>query len=132
MRRTIAMALGVGLLAGCGDGAGRGAVELDVAEVTAHPAAYAGREITVRAGYYTAFEISVLTTGFAESYPPRPVDPLVWVVGSPPARCTEAAEGARWADEVAATGTFRFDPAAGFGHLGAYRMALQSARLACG
>jgi hypothetical protein len=131
MRRTIALLLWAGLLVGCADRATPGDTGLDLAKVTADPGAYKGQSVTVRAGYYASFETSVLTAGFAESYPPQPVEPLVWVIGGPPARCTEAADGARWADEVVATGTFRFDREGGFGHLGGYRMALEDARLTC-
>jgi hypothetical protein len=36
-----------------------------------------------------------------------------------------------WAEDVTATGTFRYDPDGGFGHLGAYDMALEDARVTC-
>jgi hypothetical protein len=101
-------------------------------DVVADPAAFDGATVRLRASYFSSFEISVLTTGFAESHPPQPVDPLVWVVAGPPDRCLERAQGAAWAETVIAFGTFRYDPEGGFGHLGDYRMALENATLACG
>lgn len=100
-------------------------------DVTADPSAFDDAPVRVRAAYFSSFEVSVLTTGFAESHPPQPVEPLVWVVASPPDRCIERAAGAGWADAVVASGTFRYDPDGGFGHLGEYEMALQEATLTC-
>jgi hypothetical protein len=100
-------------------------------ELTRRAEAYDGRTVRVEAAYFGAFEISVLTSGFAESFPPQPVEPTIWVVATPPRECLQKAEGATWADAVRATGTFRYDPDDGFGHLGAYRMALADASLTC-
>jgi hypothetical protein len=94
--------------------------------------AYAGERVVVTAAYYGSFEVSVLVTGFAESNPPQPVEPLVWVNAVPPEDCTERTRDATWAESIVASGTFEYDPDAGFGHLGAYDMALRDAALTCG
>lgn len=102
------------------------------AAVTESPGDYDGQRVTVQAGYYGAFEVSVLTSGFTESFPPQPVEPLVWVGAGPPEECLQDSEGrVRWADRVQASGVFRYDPQGGFGHLGAYEMALDDARITC-
>jgi hypothetical protein len=85
----------------------------------------------VEAAYYGSFEVSVLTSGFRESFPPQPIDPLVWVGVGPPERCLEEAEMATWSDRVVAEGTFRHDPDGGLGHLGGYDMAIEDAALTC-
>jgi hypothetical protein len=131
MWRSIAVLLAVAVAGGCAKRAEPAGGELRLAAVIADPEAYDGERITVRAGYFGEFEVSVLTTGFAESHPPRPVDAEVWIAAVPPRACTSTAQGVTWAEEVTATGTFRHDPDGGFGHLGAYRMALEDARLAC-
>jgi hypothetical protein len=95
------------------------------------PEAYAGERVVVTAAYYSSFEVSVLATGFAESNPPQPVEPLVWVDAVPPQECTERTRDVTWAHSLVAVGTFQYDPDAGFGHLGAYDMALQDATLTC-
>ena len=132
MRGVIAIAA-AGLLMGCAEGGPPGLLSAPVAlrDVAADPKAFDDGEVRIRASYYSSFEVSVLTTGFAESHPPQPVDPLVWVVASPPDRCLERAAGAAWADAVIASGAFRYDPDGGFGHLGEYEMALQDATLNC-
>ena len=126
--RPILIGLVVGALAACG-GSGE---QVTFAEMTANPADHDGQRVTVDAGYYGAFEVSVLTSGFAESFPPQPMDPLVWVSAGPPEDCLEDAEGGiRWAEAVEASGVFRYDPEKGFGHLGAYDMTLQDATITC-
>jgi hypothetical protein len=100
--------------------------------VVDEPEAYSGERVVVTAVYYGSFEVSVLATGFAESDPPQPVEPLVWVNAVPPEDCTERTRDATWARSIIATGTFEHDPDAGFGHLGAYDMALRDATLTCG
>ena len=132
MRRAVVIASAV-LLLGCAEGTGNGLLTAPVPlrEVAADPEAFDDGPVRIRASYYSSFEISVLTAGLAESHPPQPVEPLVWLVASPPDRCLERAAGAAWADAVVASGTFRYDPEGGFGHLGQYEMALQDATLAC-
>jgi hypothetical protein len=132
MRRAVAIASAV-LLLGCAEGTGNGLLTAPapLREVAADPEAFDDHELRIRAAFYSSFEVSVLTTGFAESHPPQPVEPLVWVVASPPDRCLERAAGAAWADDVVASGTFAYDPEGGFGHLGEYEMALQDATLSC-
>jgi hypothetical protein len=104
---------------------------LTLQAVAADPEAYDGEAVRLETGYYGAREASVLTAGFAESYPPQPMDPMVWVSAAPPQDCLEEAEGVSWADRMIAEGTFRYDPDGGFGHLGAYDMALEDATLTC-
>jgi hypothetical protein len=94
------------------------------------PEAYAGERVVVTAAYYGSFEVSVLAQGFAESHPPQPVEPLVWVNAVPPDECTERTRDVTWAS-VVATGTFQYHPDGGFGHLGEYDMALRNAALTC-
>ena len=118
------------LLAGCGGG-GSEVEAATFSSVTANPEEFDGKRVTIEAAYYGAFEESVLTSGFAESSPPQPVDPLIWVAASPPEGCLERGEMSWWADSVEAAGTFRYDPEKGFGHLGAYDMALENARITC-
>ncbi|MGH2691017.1 MAG: hypothetical protein ACRDHM_00750 [Actinomycetota bacterium] len=106
--------------------------QVTFAAVTESPGDYDGQRVTVEAGYYGAFEVSVLTSGFAESFPPQPVEPLVWVGAGPSEECLEDAEGGvRWAERVEASGVFRYDAGGGFGHLGAYEMTLQDAEITC-
>jgi hypothetical protein len=131
MGRAAAVLSAVAVVTGCAGRAEPHAEALQLTEVIADPEAHDGDRVTVRAGYYSSFEVSVLTMGFAESRPPRPADAEVWVVARPPSGCTRHAQGATWAEEVIATGTFRYDPDDGFGHLGAYDMALEDARLTC-
>jgi hypothetical protein len=99
--------------------------------VVDEPEAYAGDRVVVTAAYYGSFEVSVLSTGFAEANPPEPVEPLIWVDAVPPEGCTERSRDVTWAESVIASGRFEYDPDAGFGHLGAYNMALQDATLTC-
>jgi hypothetical protein len=130
MRRAFVIAT-AGLLLGCADASEPRDSPQALQDVTADPSAFDDAPVRVRAAYFSSFEVSVLTTGFAESHPPQPVDPLVWVVASPADRCLQRAAGAAWADAVVASGTFRYDPEGGFGHLGEYEMALQDATLTC-
>jgi hypothetical protein len=130
MRRAFVIAT-AGLLLGCADASAPRDSPQALRDVTADPSAFDDAPVRVRAAYFSSFEVSVLTTGFAESHPPQPVDPLVWVVASPADRCLQRAAGAAWADAVVASGTFRYDPEGGFGHLGEYEMALQDATLTC-
>lgn len=98
----------------------------------ADPDAFDGERITVRAAYYSSFEVSVLTSDVADTDPPSPRESLLWVAASPPEECLVAGEaGAFWAKRVIATGLFRHDPGGGFGHLGAYPMTIQNVRLSC-
>lgn len=120
-----------GLLLGCAQASEPRDNPQALQDVTADPSAFDDAPVRLRAAYFSSFEVSVLTTGFAESHPPQPVEPLVWVVASPPDRCVERAAGTAWADAVVAGGTFRYEPQGGFGHLGEYEMALQEATLTC-
>ena len=101
-------------------------------DLTEDPGGFNGERVKIIGGYYGAFEMSVLTSGFEESSPPQPVGPLVWVLSTPPEDCLQTAEmGVRFAENVEATGIFRYDPDGGFGHLGAYEIALDDATISC-
>jgi hypothetical protein len=134
VRPAIVIALSVLWMASCADDGGP---EGDtpgpptLREVLANRRAFDDRTLRVRAAYFSSFEVSVLTTGFAESHPPQPVEPVVWVDAAPPDRCMERVRDAAWAESVVASGLFRFAPDSGFGHLGAYDMALEDATLSC-
>jgi len=135
MRTIMATLWLAAVVAGCAErsgSAGDRPPRVTFVELTRQPGAYHGRAVEVTAGYYASFEVSVLTSSFAESYPPQPAEPTIWVAAAPPRECLQRAEGVTWAEVIRATGTFRYDPAGGFGHLGAYGMTLQAASLACG
>ena len=132
IRRTFLVLLLATACAGGQEAApGSSSAPLTVEEVAADPEAYAGERIRIRAGYYAAREASVLTPGFAESYPPQPMDPQIWVVATPPDACLQRAETVAWADRVVAEGTLRFQEGGGLGHLGSYELALDDARISC-
>jgi hypothetical protein len=118
-------------LAGCGQDAGGGddARPVPLQQVLDDADDFDGRRVVVTTGYYGSFEISVLTTGFAESFPPQPVEPLVWVNAAPPDACTEVEEFATWAEGVVATGVL--ETGGGFGHLGQYEFELTEASIRC-
>lgn len=122
------------LLAGaCAEGAAPSQARVvPFRELVANPEGFDGERVTVRAAYYSSFEVSVLTSGVADTDPPTPRESLLWVAASPPDQCLVAGEaGAFWAKRVVATGLFRHDPRGGFGHLGAYPMTIQDVRLSC-
>jgi hypothetical protein len=100
-------------------------------ELTANPESFDGRYVEVRAGYYAAFEVSVLTSGFAESFPPQPMEPTIWITATPEGDCVERAHDVAWAEAVRASGMFRYGPDGGFGHLGEYEMTLEDASVRC-
>ncbi len=128
--RLIALVAATVFLGGCAERFG-GPEEVALAALLEDPVAYEGGQVTFNAGYYGAFEVSVLTPGFAESFPPQPMEPQIWVNAGPPEECLQREEMSAWAERVRATGTFRYDPERGFGHLGAYEMALEDATLTC-
>jgi len=104
---------------------------LRLARVVAEPERYDGRRIRVRGGYHAEFERSVLAVVFTESLPPQPGGPLVWIAATPDGPCLRRAGGVAWAEDVVASGTFRYDPDGGFGHLGAYTMELAGGAVSC-
>lgn len=129
MRRILLLAI-TAVLVACGGS--NDPVAFRLPDLTEDPGAFNGEHVKIQGGYYGAFEISVLTSGFSESFPPQPVGPLVWVGVSPPEECLRSAErGVRWAESVEAAGVFRYDSEGGFGHLGTYEMALEDARITC-
>lgn len=129
MRRVAACLFAAALLGACGPQVGDDPAALE--DVTGRPLDFDGRAIGVEAAWFSSFEVSVLTTGFAGSDPPRPIEPLVWVAASPPQACIQRGDEAVWAERVVAEGTFRYRPEGGFGHLGAYEMTLENATLTC-
>ena len=128
--KLIALVAAAVLLAGCAERFG-GPEEVTFGALLENPDAYEGGQVTFEAGYYGAFEVSVLTPGFAESFPPQPMEPQIWVNAGPPDECLQREERSTWAERVRATGVFRYDPGKGFGHLGAYRYALEDATITC-
>jgi hypothetical protein len=112
-------------------GSSGGEEELTLAAVLDDPDGYDGERVTFEAGYYGAFEVSVLTPGFAESFPPQPMEPQIWVNAGPSEECLQREERSAWAERVRASGVFRYSAERGFGHLGAYEMALEDATLTC-
>lgn len=116
----------------CGDdGAATGRQEVAFEDLTADPGAYADVAVRVTEGFWvSSFEQSVLTGALAESYPPQPVEPMVWVAAQAEGDCVITDEGVTWG-EVVAEGTFRYDEGGGFGHLGVYTMELDDPTLGC-
>lgn len=121
----------VGLLVACGNGSPGGSAPPSFSEVVENAEAYDGKTVRMDAAYYSSFEISVIASGLTETDPPQPVQPLVWVGTAPGDECLEQSEGSAWADTVEASGTFRYDPERGFGHLGDYEMVIEDAKLLC-
>lgn len=129
-KHGVAVALVV-LAAACGtDEPPIGVREVEVEEVLADPARHDGERLRFRASYVGSFERSVLAAALAESYPPQPAEPTIWVDAQPEGECLITDVGVTWG-EVVAEGVFRFDEEGGFGHLGGYTMQLEDARLAC-
>jgi hypothetical protein len=102
-----------------------------MSSLTGDPESYDGEFVRLDASYYGAFEVSVLTSGFRASDPPQPIEPLVWVGVPPGDECLQISDRASFAERVEASGTFRYDPEGGFGHLGEYEMAIENAELVC-
>jgi hypothetical protein len=136
MRTTIAAIVLAASLAACGRTAGPGDggdQNLTFQQLVESPQDYDGSSVRFETGYLSGFEISVLTSGFAESYPPQATRPSIWVEApAPDGECIETAQGTVWSEHVVAQGTFRYDADTGFGHLGAYDMTLEDAMLTCG
>ncbi len=128
--RIVALLVTALLLGGCGAASDERS-EPSFTAILEDPEEYDGERVTFEAGYYGAFEVSVLTSGFAESFPPQPVEPLVWVNAGPTGQCLEREETVTWAEGVRASGIFQYDPERGFGHLGAYEMALEDPTITC-
>lgn len=107
-----------------------GVREVELEEVLADPEGHEGERLRFTAFYVGSFEQSVLTAALAESYPPQPADPSIWVGARPEGECLISDVGVTWG-EVVAEGVLRHDEEGGFGHLGVYTMQLVDARLAC-
>lgn len=119
------------LAAACGaEPQAEGTREVSIEDVLADPAAHDGQRLRFRAAYVGSFERSVLTAALAESYPPQPAEPTIWVDGRPSRDCVISDAGVTWGD-VIAEGVFRYDEEGGFGDLGVYTMQLTAARLSC-
>jgi hypothetical protein len=114
-------------------------------DLLADPKAFNGTPVSVEASYHGSFERTVLVTGLTRSVPPKPTGTQVWVSAQPPSSCLQddpkaGAAGVRWAHRVKVTGTFRHAPQAdpgnpnpgrGFGHLGAFSMIIENAKVTC-
>lgn len=132
MKHVVALGLVVVIATGCGgQQEPAGVREVRIEEVLADPAAHEGQRLRFRAFYVGSFERSVLTAALAESYPPQPSEPMIWVDAEPRGgECVITDVGVTWG-EVVAEGVLRVDEENGFGHLGIYSMLLEDARLTC-
>ena len=102
-----------------------------IARVLAQPEAFDGRVVQVRAWYVDRLGEQVLASGLAESYPPQPAPPGVWVSApEPEGDCLTSDIGVTWG-RVVATGVFRYEESGAFGPLGVLPMVLAGARLSC-
>ncbi|HEX6207695.1 MAG TPA: hypothetical protein VF058_04975 [Actinomycetota bacterium] len=129
--KLVALVALFALATGCGGDEGIvGPRDVELESVLADPEGHDGERLRFRAFYVGSFELSVLTAALAESYPPQPAEPTIWVDASPRGGCIVTDVGVTWG-EVVAEGVFRYDEGGGFGHLGIYRMQLEGARLAC-
>lgn len=107
-----------------------GTREVEIEDVIADPQAHEGQRVRFTAFYVGSFEESVLAAALAESYPPQPAQPAIWVEAQPQGGCLISDAGVTWG-EVVAEGVLRHDEAGGFGHLGVFTMHLVDARVAC-
>lgn len=119
------------LVAACG-GEPRtvGTRDVEIEELLADPGDFDGQRVRFRAAYVGSFERSVLTAALAESYPPQPAEPTIWVDAEPTGPCIIRDVGVTWGQVVAA-GVFRFEEDGGFGHLGVHTMQLLEPTLSC-
>lgn len=102
-----------------------------IQRVLEDPAAFHGKRVEVRAWYVERSDEQLLSSGLAESYPPQPVEPTVWISASEPeGDCLASDIGVTWG-RVVATGTFHLDERGAFGPFGVLPMTLSGARLAC-
>lgn len=130
-RATLGAVVAMLLLAACGIAEEPPEIrEIEIEEVLADPATFDGQLVRFRAAYVGSFEQSVLAGALAESYPPQPAEPTIWVDGEPEGACLISDVGVTWG-EVVAEGRFRYEEEGGLGHLGVYTMQLLDARLAC-
>ncbi|HEX6261302.1 MAG TPA: hypothetical protein VF097_00495 [Actinomycetota bacterium] len=129
--KRIALVALIALATACGGDEGSvGPRDVELESVLADPDGHDGERLRFRAFYVGSFELSVLTAALAESYPPQPAEPTIWVEARPRGDCVVSDVGVTWA-EVVAEGVFRYEQGGGFGHLGIHRMQLEGARLAC-
>lgn len=129
LTRTL-LAIGtVAALSACGNEPADDDGPTPLAAVLEDSGDYDGERVTVTAAYFGAFEQSVLSDGLAESFPPQPMTPQVWVDAQPPDECLEQSEQVAWAEQVIATGTFH--EGGGFGHLGDYEYELADSEIRC-
>lgn len=130
-RTKLGVAALVVLAVACGgEPRAEGTRDVEVEELLANPATFDGQLVRFRAAYVGSFEQSVLAGALAESYPPQPAEPTIWVDGEPEGPCLISDVGVTWG-EVVAEGRFRYEEEGGLGHLGVYTMQLLDARLAC-
>lgn len=133
MRRWIALiAAAVVATSGCGSEDPRDVPEdVRLRHVLERPEAFDGRLVRLEAAVVRTDDVTLLTPGLAESYPPQAVEPTIYVGASlPDGGCITRAEGVAWG-EVRAEGRFRHEEEGAFGPLGVLPMALRDARLSC-
>lgn len=126
LKRTLVLVLLVMAVPACSK-----ASASTIQDLVTDPAAFDGQRVRVETGFLSSFEVTVLTSGFAESYPPQAVEPTVWVDAGLSGPCVEEAQGVIWSENAIASGVFSYDPDGGFGHVGAYTMILENATLSC-
>jgi hypothetical protein len=99
--------------------------------VLAAPWEFDGERVEFRATYVRWPEGAALADGLAESFPPQPSEPWIWVGAPPPeGDCLVEDLGIAWGG-VVANGEFRYEEGGAFGPLGVLSMELASARLSC-
>jgi hypothetical protein len=99
------------LLSACGEeqGSRAGPTRVTLEQLAQNPERYEGRQVRIGSAYYRNASLEVLTSGFRESFPPQPIDPLVTVDSSAPAGCLDSApnQDVSWTESAVATGTFQ-------------------------
>lgn len=133
MRRSIALMTAAVLATGaCGseeDGSPLQEVRFD--DLMERPEAFDRRLVRLEAGVVRSDGVTLLTSAFAESFPPQAVEPTIFVRAAlPTGDCITRTEGVAWG-RVHAQGRFRYEPDGEFGPLGVLPMALRDARLSC-
>ena len=110
MRLVGALIAGLFLLAACGEegGMGAGTTQVTLEQLAQDPDRYEGQQVRIDSAYYRDATLDVLTSGFRESFPPQPIDPMVTVDSRAPAGCLDTAphQDVSWTESAFATGTF--------------------------
>lgn len=110
---------------GCAGGASaRDGGTANLEELIRGASAFDGKTVTVRAGFLSTSGRRVLTSGFAESFPPQAIDPTISLDAELFGPCVHTAQHVRWAEAVQATGMFRY-------RAEGQAMDLEGARIVC-